>query len=302
MKSEKGLIHLLVACEVIVLVLTIVLGAVKQIKNPNEPVEPIVSTPNQVMEVDSQATESNTEETEATEQTESAVPMETFSEEVETILSDMSLASKVAQLFLVSPETLTNNDRVTIAGAGTKSALTAYPVGGLVYAKTNFLGHTQMADLIHGAQQFSAEVGGRYLFIATQIQTETGTSLAVANDNGANSIISVIRADGTLANTEEGAVTVIPLLQQPETIAESFGTEGLRCFTINETIPVEDAKKTAVLALQNGADMLCVKTGFTEIYTAVLDAVNTGELNEDRIHQATGRIITRKIAMPAPAR
>lgn len=45
----------------------------------------------------------------------------------------MTLEEKVAQLFIITPETLTNGAETTVADEGTKGELVQYQVGGLIY-------------------------------------------------------------------------------------------------------------------------------------------------------------------------
>ena len=58
-------------------------------------------------------------------------------EEVEEILAGMTLEEKVYQLFIITPEALTGVNEVYAAGAATREAIGAYPVGGLVYFRQN---------------------------------------------------------------------------------------------------------------------------------------------------------------------
>lgn len=51
--------------------------------------------------------------------------------------------------------------------------------------------------------------------------------------------------------------------------------------------------QSAVLAIEAGNDMLCC-TNFKEQYSAVLDAVNTGKITEERINQSVLRILRLK--------
>lgn len=92
----------------------------------------------------------------------------TFSAEVEAKLSSMTMEEKVAQLFLISAESLTGVDRVTISGNGTKAALEQYPVAGLIYGADNFMGVEQTKLLIANAQSYSQDRIGLPLFMAVE--------------------------------------------------------------------------------------------------------------------------------------
>ena len=114
MKSERGLMYLLVSVEVLILMIVVIFGVAKKISEPEETAQSVINT--QVNRIDDfgSATETETEVAE-----EVAV---TFSEEIEEMLAAMSTEEKVAQLFMVSPEALTGIERVNVAGQGTRTA------------------------------------------------------------------------------------------------------------------------------------------------------------------------------------
>ena len=60
---------------------------------------------------------------------------------------------------------------------------------------------------------------------------------------------------------------------------------------------VANGGQSAVDALNQGADMLCVTDGFAAVYEKVLGAVNTGDVSENVLKQAVGRILVRKQAI-----
>lgn len=75
-----------------------------------------------------------------------------FSEDVLAKVDAMTVEQKVAQLFIITPETLTGADKVTVTGNATKNALNQYPVGGLVYSSMNFQGKAQVKNMLSGVQ------------------------------------------------------------------------------------------------------------------------------------------------------
>ena len=291
MKSEKGFVHLLIICEIVILIVVVILGVVKQFGKTDEPVD--YQANSQKIETESEEHRQIPPATETETETESEVEVEediVFSEEVTTLLESMTLEQKVAQLFVVTPETLTNTERVTIAGRGTRTALTNYPVGGMLYARANYQGSIQMNNLVNGAQEISYEVSGQYLFAATLVETETGSALAVSSTNDAEALIELIISDGDLSRLEDGAVELMPLLTQENITGEA--TEDLHCIMVQN---VEEATQ----ALQNGAELLCITEDFESIYSAVLEAINEGTIDAERIEQAVGLILTKKLAMIA---
>lgn len=82
---------------------------------------------------------------------------------VEKTLEDMNIHDKVCQMMFVTPEELTGEDDVTVAGEATEQALNEYPVGGIIYFAHNFDTVDQTREMIDNTQKYS-HIG---LFIAT---------------------------------------------------------------------------------------------------------------------------------------
>ena len=296
MKSEKGLMHLLIWVEAVTLILVVLLGIAKQITEPQEQVTvstnmneneienliPQTEASTQVQNGETQNQETQNQETQIEEMQEPVV----FSEEVETMLSAMSLEEKVAQLFLVTPEVLTGTDRVTIAGRGTRSALTEYPVGGILYNRTNFMGQTQMRDLLAGAQTINKELTGRILFIGTFVEKDGKNLIVCAKDGQENALTALITAEMPLTEEIPADMGQILSIQNMEEYVQA--DEMLEC------CHVTNGGQTAVAALNAGVDMLYVADGLEQVYGAVLEAVNTGQISEETLRQAVGSILTEK--------
>lgn len=68
---------------------------------------------------------------------------------------EMSLREKVCQLFVVFPSDLTGVSTVTAAGEGTRKALERYPVGGLLYDRTNLVSMEQAQAMLSNSQSYS---------------------------------------------------------------------------------------------------------------------------------------------------
>ncbi len=71
------------------------------------------------------------------------------------LLETMTLREKVCQLFVVFPVNLAGPDQVTEAGEPTRLALEQYPVGGLIYDRTNMAGKEQVRDMLAAVQSYS---------------------------------------------------------------------------------------------------------------------------------------------------
>lgn len=82
---------------------------------------------------------------------------------VDETLAGMTLHEKVCQMMFVTPEELTGEDGVTVAGDATRQALENYPVGGIVYFAKNLESQDQVKEMIDNSQKYSS-IG---LFVAT---------------------------------------------------------------------------------------------------------------------------------------
>ena len=67
---------------------------------------------------------------------------------VEACISAMPVEDKVAQLFMVTPESLTGANKVTQAGEKTQEVLNQYRVGGFVYFGDNLVDKEQVTNMI----------------------------------------------------------------------------------------------------------------------------------------------------------
>ena len=102
------------------------------------------------------------------------------SEAIKAIIDKMTLEQKVAQLFVVSPETLTGVDSVQYAGDMTYQALQDYPVGGIVFAKDNIDSSSQFGTMTDNLQSYREDISGLPLFLAA---AEEGGSASVLGNN-----------------------------------------------------------------------------------------------------------------------
>lgn len=72
----------------------------------------------------------------------------------EETLAAMSLREKVYQMFIVSPTSLTGVQNVTAAGETTRKALEKFPVGGLLYDRSNMVSKEQVRKMLGNAQSY----------------------------------------------------------------------------------------------------------------------------------------------------
>ena len=124
---------------------------------------------------------------------------DSFEEEAEAILAEMSLEEKVYQLFIVTPEQLTGVGTVTAAGSSTKESLKQYPVGGLIYLAQNLISSEQTSEMLHNSQAFALEIEGVPLFLC--IDEEGGRVARIANNSAFG--IGKIKAMSEVKNSDE---------------------------------------------------------------------------------------------------
>ncbi len=104
--------------------------------------------------------------------------------EIQAILNKMTLEEKIAQLFIVTPETLNAGKEVTIASKLTQENLIKYPVGGLIYFSKNIDSPEQIKTMISNTQMYSLGKTGIPMFIS--IDEEGGQVSRIANNSAFN--------------------------------------------------------------------------------------------------------------------
>ena len=312
MKSKNGLMRLLIVGEIIILILVLALGAVKKVKGQKTPKDDAVPVQNteikfqprpaaeETKPAESSVADPGDSGTEPQEETGETPPggenaRETFSEDIEALLAGMTVEQKVAQVFMVTPEALTGEDRVTIAGAGTQAALQSYPVGGMLYGNGNFVGIPQMRELIGNAQAMSSQYSGQYLFAGAALEQEGSMVIAAARIGQEEQLGALLNPQAAPEAEAVAALIQLPLYQNLDQLSAGGEAAGVKCYLVGEN------GQGAVEALQGGADMLCVTTGFMEAYQRVYDAVNTQEIPVTALDEAVGHILVGKQAVSEQA-
>lgn len=107
--------------------------------------------------------------------------IESDSSIIDGLLSKMTLDEKIYQMFIVTPEALTNfSGSVTQAGSLTKSSIESTPVGGLIYFSQNIESWQQTYEMIQLSQQYAQEAHNDIgLFFA--VDEEGGSVARVSN-------------------------------------------------------------------------------------------------------------------------
>lgn len=225
MKEHKTASGLLVAIELLLLAVVLVIVILQPFKNDSSTADDrdwsaeSVSTDRteQMFTDESEDAQSYfvTEGTEtAAEQTaeEGSVERLTFSDEVEDKLEDMTVEEQIAQMFLITPEALTGVDQATVAGDGTQTAIEQYPVGGLVYAASNFQGKTQAETLLNNTQEYMQDRIGLSLFMA--VEEEGGEDHSPVATSLAYTVVDQPSLWGTADTAAQNAESIVSALTE----------------------------------------------------------------------------------------
>lgn len=82
-------------------------------------------------------------------------PEEKLDAIINAMIEAMPLEDKVAGLFFVTPEAVTGVDVAVKAGDGTRTALTRYAVGGIIYSKKNIRDAQQFQEMLSNTDLYS---------------------------------------------------------------------------------------------------------------------------------------------------
>ncbi|WP_081669053.1 glycoside hydrolase family 3 protein [Butyrivibrio sp. VCB2001] len=102
------------------------------------------------------------------------------SDEVEKILSEMTLEEKIYQMFVLNPEQLTGVGQVTSAGERTRNCLEKYPVGGILYFGPNIQDPEQTKNMLAVVRTYGMEIEGVPLFLC--VDEEGGRIARIAGN------------------------------------------------------------------------------------------------------------------------
>lgn len=133
-----------------------------------------------------------------------------LAEEAERLLAGMTLEQKAAQLFIITPQALTDYSRVTAAGEVTRKCFEQYPVGGIIYMANNLVTPDQTRTMLKNMSKYSMELLGFPAFLA--VDEEGGTVARVAQNKafGVENIgnISEIGASGDPSKAYRAGLTI----------------------------------------------------------------------------------------------
>lgn len=323
-KRHTGLV-VLVMLEITALIVIVVLGIMKMLK-PDKEARTVRTTEATSEEEPQEATPAEAEattEADTEAATEAEVTEPELAADIQKKLADMTLEEKVSLMFVVSPEKLTGEDKVTIAGNVTRNYLERYHVGGLCYSHTNYVDETQIKDLLTNTQTMATDVmgytpilfardnrskdmiyasrtnvGGLCSALATENgvkTTESGTlvtKLFCYPSEDAAETTDIVMLDAALG--EDNALTCMSADAVKNYRSENNYTGILMTGRLDDTVVTSQytSAEAVVAAVQAGVDMVYEPENFEEAYNALVKAVNDDEVDEADIDKAAGRILT----------
>lgn len=183
---------------------------------------------------------------------------------VNTSLAEMPLEDKVAGLFIVTPEALTNTDAVTRAGDTTKESMSDRAVGGLIYFSQNIEDADQLTEMLSNTRSYS-----KYpIFLA--VDEEGGSVSRVAESGLAENVgnMSDIGSTGDTAKAQEAGAEIGAYLSEfgfnldfapvADVVAEGNTIMENRSFG-SDTNLVAPMVAATVEGLQNAGVSACLK-------------------------------------------
>ena len=140
---------------------------------------------------------------------------DTTDNEIEELIAGLTLEQKVAQLFVVRPESLTGVAVQTRGGDATREAMQSLPVGGFCWFAQNLEDPDQTREMLGNIDRYSREICGLPAFAAVD---EEGGSVARVANNAAFGVENVgdmrtIGTEGTAEDASKAASTIAAYLK-----------------------------------------------------------------------------------------
>lgn len=323
-KRHTGLV-VLVMLEITALIVIVVLGIMKMLK-PDKEARTVHTTEATSEEVTREATPAEAEattEADTEAATEAEVTEPELAADIQKKLADMTLEEKVSLMFVVSPEKLTGEDKVTIAGNVTRNYLEQYHVGGLCYSHTNYVDETQIKDLLTNTQTMATDVMGYTPILFAR--DNRSKDMIYASRTNVGGLCSALATENGVKTTESGTLVTKLVCYPSEDAAETTDIvmldaspgedNALTCMSadavknyrsennytgilmtgrLDDTVVTSQytSAEAVVAAVQAGVDMVYEPENFEEAYNALVKAVNDDEVDEADIDKAAGRILT----------
>ncbi len=187
--------------------------------------------------------------------------------EVAALLDGMSLEQKIDGLLLVSPEAITGVAVATMAGDGTKEALTQFAVGGIVYTAKNVVSGDQFKELVATTKDMYHEVYNRDLLVLIDEEGKYSAIAGKAEEADPQPSAKELAETGNRDNVTESYETIAAYLKtygvdadmapQAAVLTAENSYLGERIFSDDADIAAS-MTAAAVEGLKNGGVMSCL--------------------------------------------
>lgn len=133
---------------------------------------------------------------------------------IDAYISSMTIEQKVANLFIVTPESITGVTTATMAGDGTRSALSEYAVGGIVYAGRNITGADQFKEMILNTKNMYRELYNLDLWVVVRDEGAVNVLAGSAAGVPAQQAAGEIGTSGDTGNAYQAYVSIGTYLKE----------------------------------------------------------------------------------------
>ncbi len=131
----------------------------------------------------------------------SSIATELSDDEINDIISNMSIEQKVGQMFIITPETFSNNSAVTAYSEINTKLIKQYNIGGFIMTSRNIITPNQITDLNNELKQFDNS-----LFIC--VNEEGGEISTIANVRSFPVQVFENMSSVGLNGTQQRAITI----------------------------------------------------------------------------------------------
>lgn len=135
-------------------------------------------------------------------------PLDPLQEEIAAYVGSMTLEQKVANLFIVTPESITGVTTATQAGEGTRAALEEYAVGGIVYSSKNVLNADQFQTMITNTKNMYQDFYAPKLWIVVREEGAENVIAGSASGVAAQQAAGEIGTSGDTGNAYQAYMAI----------------------------------------------------------------------------------------------
>ena len=251
MKIPSRTIHLVIGLEAFILVAVLIFSILNPIKNAMvDKVDFINKNEQEVVPT--------TEEVIDTQESVLEYPAIQYTEAVENKVASMSVEQKVAQMFVTTPEQLTNMRQVTVTGNTSKTAISEIPVGGLIYTAHNFEGSIQTASMTENLQEYYiGQFGFPVFLMVSEVGGQEGSPLATSNGFSVEKTPEEIGALNDV-DTASGIATNIANYMNNQGLNTNIGISGT--YSADEAINI--AMLDTTISAYKSAGIFTATTGY----------------------------------------